>query len=820
MCWWTRFQGILIPSHKISALAADLRQDVRFAGRQLLQSPTFLITTAMLLALGIGVNAAIFTLLNSVVLHSLPLPHSDRIAVLLEEMPGGGNSPPSWLDQKDFREQNHVFESLGAYDYNSSFLIGTGGETHRVIGGYVTPEYFSTLEVAPLAGRLFDGHDAQPGSNPVALVREDFWRGELNSDPNVIGREIRLNGLRSKIVGVLPQSVRFPFDATVVWSPLVPKANEASFRGFHGFPLVGRLKPGVTTAQAVADLSAIMKRLSSAYPNEDADRVHVKLYPLQRWTVGQTANRLLVLQFAAFAVFLMTCANISSLLLTRHAGRRREFALRAALGASSFRQMRQHLVESLVLAVIGCTLGVALAYAGVQFLLNLYGTALPRASEVHVDANLVLFTIGVTFAGAIAFGLTTTIHARSLQIDAELREGGRTGGSRKGALARSVLVVAQVACAVTLMAGATELIRSFQTLTSVDAGFQTANLLTMRVSLPEAQYTNGQLVSGFFTNVLGRVGALPQVKSAASINLLPIQQSGYNGSISVPGLPQPPASFIVEYRWISGDYFRTMGIPLTRGRTFLPEETAGKQPAVIINESLARGLWGDRDPIGWPLDNSATPQRVVGITRDIRESALEAPPRPVMYIALASRQAAQIEQSLVLRSSVPAATLTTLIAREIRAVDSQAAVYRVKPMEEVLADSVGYSRITTTLLGLLASLALVLAAFGLYSVLSFAVQERMREFAIRMAVGAKPAHVVGMVFGQSMGIVGIGLALGLGGVWMVTEVLPNVLYGVHTMDEGSLLVALGVLAASAALALAVPAWRATRVDPILLLRQD
>ena len=375
---------------------ADFFQDLHFTLRQLAHAPSFVVTTTLLLALGIGVNAAIFTLLNSVVLHSLPLPHPDRIAVMLEEMPGGGTSPPSWLDQKDFREQNHVFESLAAYAYASSFLLETGGETRRVIGGYVTPDYFPTLEVTPIMGRLFDASDAEPGNNAVALVREDFWRNELNSDPNAIGREIQLNGQNSKIIGVLPQSFRFPFDTTVVWSPLIPKPFEATGRGFHGFPMIGRLRPGVTVEQATADLSAIMKRLSTAYPTDDAERVHVLLYPLQRWSVGQTANRLLVLQCAAFAVFLMTCANVSSLLLTRYAGRRREFALRAALGASSLRQVRQHLVENLVLAGIGCILGIAFAYEGVTFLLHLYGTTLPRAGEIRVDAHLVLFTVGVT----------------------------------------------------------------------------------------------------------------------------------------------------------------------------------------------------------------------------------------------------------------------------------------------------------------------------------------------------------------------------------------------------------------------------------------
>jgi predicted permease len=798
----------------------DFAQDLRFTLRQFAHAPSFVVTTTLLLGLGIGVNAAIFTLLNSVVLHSLPLPHPDRLVVMLEEMAGGGDSPPSWLDLKDFREQNHVFESVAAYAYDAGFLLGTDGETRRVIGGYVTPDYFPTLEVAPVMGRLFDAHDAEPGNNAVALVREDFWRNDLNADPMVIGREVELNGQKAKIIGVLPRSFRFPFDTTVVWSPLIPKPNEAGSRGFHGFPMIGRLRPGVTVKQATVELSAIMKRLSTAYPDADPERVNVLLFPLQRWSVGQSANRLVVLQCAAFAIFLMTCANVSSLLLTRYAGRRREFALRAALGASSMRQMRQHLTESLLLAGIGCALGIAIAYEGVAFLLRLYGTTLPRAGEIHVDGRLALFTIGVTLAGAIVFGLTTALHSRSRQLDMELREGGRSAGSRPGAFARKFLVAAQVASAVTLMAGASELIRTFQALTSVDAGFRPDDLLTMRISLPEKQYTKPRQVSNFFDRVVNLVSALPQVKAAATINLLPLQQSGYNGGISVPGLPLPPKSLVVEYRWIDGDFFRVMGIPLLRGRTFLPEEATGERPNAIINEALAWVLWGEKDPINWPIDTSVNPARVVGVARDTRESELEHPARPAMYFPLASRSAAQTEESLVVRSSIPPATLASLIRSTVRGVDSQAAIYRVKPMREVVEDSVGYARITATLLSLMASLALVLAAFGLYGVLSFAVEERMREFAIRTAVGAKPAQLVGLVFGQSLGIVGIGLAFGLAGVWMVTQVLPNVLYGVHRVDAASLVVSLGVLTAAAMLAIAVPAWRATRVDPILMLRQD
>jgi putative ABC transport system permease protein len=796
-------------------------QDARFTVRQLIRVPGFTITTVLLLALGIGVNAAIFTLLNSVVLHSLPLPNADRLAVLLEEMPGGGSSPPSWLDQKDFREQNHVFDSMAAFSYGSSFLLKTSNQTSRVIGGYVTPDYFTTLDVKPVTGRTFDPSESRAGSDSVVLVREDFWRTNLNADPAILGKEIEVNGRKCQVVGMLPATFRFPWDEAVVWAPLVPPQNAAVNRGFHGYPLVGRLKPGVSIDQARLELAGIMKRMSQAYPDADTDRVNVHLNPLQRWNLGQTGDRLLVLQCAAFAVFLMTCANVSSLLLARYSGRRREFALRAALGASAFRQARQHLTESLLLAAVGCLAGAGVAYGGVRFLLHLYGTTLPRTSEIGVDAHLVWFTIGVAMAGAVAFGLTTALHGRASGLEMAMREGGHSAGSHKGATARKVLVAAQVACAVTLVSGAAELIRGFDRLTSVRTGIETENLLTMRVTLPESKYITGKAATEFLSNLMTRLNATPGVASAAVINMLPLQQWGYNGGINVPGLPPPPSSFATEFRWVMGDYLKTMGIPLVRGRNFLPEELSGQRNAVIINQTLARTLWGDRDPIGWSIGSKGPDGSiVVGVAQDVRQSGLDRPPGSELLIPLPQRSQPITEQSIVVRSNLSAAVLAPLIRKEIADIDSEVALYRVKPMQQVLADSVGYARITTTLLSLFAALALVLAAFGLYGVMSYVVRERTREFAIRVAIGANPGQLIGMVVRQSLMMVGIGLVAGIAGVAAVTKVLPNLLTGVRQVDIASLAASVGVLAASAIVALLAPTWRATHVDPILTLRDD
>ncbi len=793
-------------------------QDTRYTLRQLRNAPGFTVTVVLLLALGIGVNASIFTLLNRIVLHSLPLPDPDRLVIILERLPGGGDSPPSWLDQRDLREQNHVLESVGAFAYNGSFLLRSGDETRHVIGAAVTPDYFSTMGVEPIAGRLFGHSEAQAGHDNVALLRADFWRSDFGSDPNILGKTIELNGAKCTIIGLLPASFRFPKDNAVVWMPLVPSALQARERGWHGFPLIGRLKHGVTLQQAHVDLDAIMQRLARQCSG-DTDRTAVLFYPLQEWTVGQTSHRLSVLQCAALAIFLMACANVSSLLLARYSARRREFAMRSALGASAGRQIRQHLTESLILAGIGCLASIAVAWGGVRFLLHLYGPSLPRAGEVRPDFILVLFTIGLTIAGAIVFGIATALQSSSAEIESTLRESGRAAGSRKNAFIRKFLVAVQLACAVTLVCGAVELTRTFQNMMRVDPGVKVSNLLTMHVSLPETQYTSAAPTAKFFEHAVDRLNRLPGVESAASINMLPVEEAGCNGDVEVPGLPPHSSSFFAEFRWITGDYFRAMGIPLIRGRNFLPEELAGKTQAAIINETMARTLWHDRDPIGWKIKMGGT-FTVVGIARDVRQTGLSYPARSEMYMTLPTFDEPLTEQSIVLRSTVAEDRLLPSIRRAIRGIEPNAAVFRVKTMHEVLADSVSYTRMTATLLFLFAVLALCIAAFGLYGVMSYVVGERMREFAIRLAVGAKPLQLVRMVLGQSIATLGVGLLLGLGGVALMSRLLTGLLFGVRAIDVSSMAISLLVLSGAALLGLIGPALKAIHVDPIDALREE
>ena len=431
----------------------SLVQDLRVELRQLRRSRGFTVTVISILALGIGVNAAVFTLLNAVVLRPLPLPHPEQLVYLLEQHASGCCSPPSWLDQQDIREQQHSFQSLAAYDYGSSFLFSTQDQTRHLTGGYVTPDYFSTLGVRPVIGRIFTSSESQSGRDNVVLLREDFWRSQLAGDPDILQKTILVNGRKCNVIGILPAWFKFPGDWNdpVIWTPLVPTKVQATERGWHGFPMVGRLKAGVSLSAARQDLKAIMWRLSHQY-QDDKDRTGA-MFSFESWEVESVKSRLLVLQFAALAVFLMTCANVSSLLLARYSTRRREFAVRAALGASRLRQIRQHLTEAVLLALIGSTIGVGVAWVGVKLLLLLYQNTMPRTSTISIDWRLLLFMAGVTLTGAIVFGLTTAFHENANQLERSLRENTRSGGGRSNMRSRQVLVVAQMACALALLAG-------------------------------------------------------------------------------------------------------------------------------------------------------------------------------------------------------------------------------------------------------------------------------------------------------------------------------------------------------------------------------
>ena len=797
----------------------NFRQDVKVALRQLAKNPGFAISAVLLLALGIGLNAAIFTIINSVVLRSLPLPEPERLAIVAERQ-GKFQTPPSWPDQRDLREANRVFQSTAGFTRGSSFIVRLGDGARSVKGSYVTPDYFATLGVQPIAGRVFDFSEAQAARNSVALLREDFWHSALNGDPAVLERTLVINGTTCNVIGILPSRFRFPSDETVIWMPLVPTAQEAN-RGWHNFPMIGRLKPGITIAQAQADLESIMRRLRREYPDTNRGRSAL-VVPFQSWNMDSgIRRRLFVLQIAALILFFMACANVSGLLLARYSSRRLEFAVRAALGASRLRQTAQHVTESLLLTGLGCIAAVAVAWAGVRSLLWLYQDQMPRAPEITPDWRLVATVVLVALAGALVIGLATAFHDRTKELQTGIHEGGRSTGSRSTALARRMLVVFQVACAVALLGGAGEILQSFWTLLHINVGIDRAHLLTMRVELPSTKYNDGSQIGRFFDDAATRVRALPGVTAAAAINLLPVAEWGFNGNVNVEGLPAEHPGFFAEYRWVTQDYFRTMHIPLARGRLFSPEEISGNRSAAIINESMARALWGEKDPLGAHI-RFLSPAwiTVVGITRDVRQSGVEVPPSPELFLPARSYSAPFSSWSIVVRSSLSPESLMPAIHHAISSHEQDAVISHVRTMEDVVYDSISYQRIVAALLVCFAILALTLAALGIYGIVSYVVAARTPELAIRTALGSTPTALVVLVARQGIGLIAAGLALGFAAMIPVSSLLADFLYGVHRLNVPVFGTVLGILFMVGGAAVLAPAIRSARIDPIRALRQE
>lgn len=802
-------------------------RDIRYAIRQLRQSLGFSVPLVLLLALGIGVNVAIFTFLNTIVLASLPLPDADRLVLFMDRHADAGSSPPSWLDQRDFREQNHVLESVGAFSFVNSVLCQIDQQSFRIGGSSVTPDYFKTLAVRPIAGRLFSPTEGQAGQDNVAVIREDFWHSQFASDPGILGKTISINGMKRTIIGILPRSVSFPTEDSLLWIPLVPTAAQRADRSWHGFPLVGRLKPGVTLAQARSDLDAIMLRMSREYPKDEADRTAVVIYSLREWTVGQIRDRLLLLQYAAIAIFLMACANVSSLVLARQSRRRREFALRAALGASRLQLIGQRMAEAFVLTAAGGFCSAAVAWIIVRLLVKLYGSSLPRIGEIGVDYRLVCFAFVVIVVTTLLLGFTSSLHENPMQIESTLREGKDALGNRFSTQLRKLLIAVQIACALTLVGASFELLQSFRNLMSVHSGIDATHLLTLHITLPEQQYQDAHRCDRFFSSLTENVSALPGIQSAATINLLPIQSTGYNGDVEVSGLPPHSSGFFAEYRWVTGDYFRTMRIPIVGGRNFTEQNIRGAGHPVIINQAMAHALWGNQNPLGWTLQlkesaalNGLT-YTVVGIAGDVHQSGLEIPARPEMEFPLATTPVSMTKEVMVIRSAMDDSAVLAAVRRETRKLDSAAAISNVHPMDEVLGGSfaVQYARVLSSLLSGFSFIALFIAAFGLYGITSYLVAERLRELAIRLAVGASRMQIISTILRQGVSMLIAGAVAGIIGVFSSARLFESALFGVGGVPVAALCTALLALTGAALIGMTYPVLRATRVDPIQILRQ-
>ena len=801
-------------------------KDIRFGLRTLVRNPATTLLAMLTLALGIGANSAIFSVVNRVLLDPLPYPQPDELVMLVESAPALGFprfsvSPPNF---EDFRRQNRSFEHLIAYGRERFNL--TGREQPEVIlGASVSPDFFQMLRVDPSPGRGFRQEEGRPGQARVAVLSHGLWQRLFGGDPKIAGRPVTLNGESYTVVGVAPRGFELP-RRTEIWVPLaLDLANEN--RGGHYLGAIGRLKRGVSLEKAETEMIGIASRLEKQYPDSNS-KWTVDLIPMKEIVVEDIRPVLMILLVAVAFVLLIACANVANLLLARVASRERELAVRAALGASRGRLVRQMLVETALLFVAGGLLGLLLAHWGVKALVALDPEGIPRAREIGVDGRVLAFTFLVSLATGVLFGLVPALSATGRRLYEALKEGGRAmAGGVHGRLVRNLLVGFEVAVALVLLVCAGLLIQSFARLSRVDPGFRPQGVLTARISIPESKYPDEERQALFYGRLLERLAAIPGVEGAASIYPLPLGGSNMILSFVVEGRPVPPPAEApnTNVRMVSPDYFRVMGIPVVQGRAFEPRDRTGAEEVVIVNQTLAARIWPGQSPLGKRFtfgdpEDSEDPgwRTVVGVVGDVRHDTLDQEKASEAYWPQA--QGPSTDTALVLRTSGDPVQLAGPLRAAVRELDRDLPLERIEPMEQVVSEALAQSRFKTLLLGLFAALALGLAAVGVYGVVSYSVAQRTHEMGIRLALGARPGQVQRMVLLQGMRVVLISSAIGIAAALFATRFLREQVYGVSATDPATFAIVPLVLLAVALLANWVPALRATRVDPLEALRYE
>ncbi|HKV35468.1 MAG TPA: ABC transporter permease [Pyrinomonadaceae bacterium] len=806
-----------------------LTRDLQYALRSLLKRPGLTAIALITLALGIGVNTAIFSAVDSVLLRPLPFKEPERVMAVWEHTPHLGIARNEFAPANyfDLRSQNQVFEDAGAFGQLSVNLTDAG-EPEQLEGQLVTANVFTLLGVAPALGRTFASDEDQIGREHVAVLSDALWRRRFNSDPGIINRNVTLNGESFTVIGVMPANFFFPEREVELWTPWAMEPGQAEGRGDHYFRLVARLKPGVTREQANAEAESIAARLAGEYPKTN-EGLGFLVNSFHQDYVGDLRRPMLILFAAVGFVLLIACANVANLLLAQATTRRREIAIRMALGARRWAIARQLLTESLLLASAGGLLGVLAAIWGVEALAKLLPESLSKLQTISVDSRVFLFTIGVTLLTAIAFGVVPALHATRANPGEALGETGRDlSGGVSGRYLRRVLVIAEVALAVVLLAGAGLLIRSFNRLRQVDLGFKPDNLLTMRMVLPLPKYQKAEMRRAFYDELLRRINEIPGVESAGINTRLPLSTSGMKFSFSVEGRTMPSDSNLpfAVYRVVNPDYFRAMGIPLQRGRVFDTRDTADSTPALIVNRRLAEQFWPGEDPTGkrlkiGPADSPNPWATVIGVVGDVRQTGLYGDQLAELYAPYAQeRRSWMSPRDLVVRTRGDAASLAGAVREAVWAVDKDQPVSNVRTMDQVLAAAISRERFQMLLLSLFATLALVLACVGLYGVISYAVAQRTHEIGVRMALGAQSRDVLRLVIRQGMVLTFSGLLLGIAGGLAVTRVMTDLLFGVTSTDAVTFLSVGGLLLLVSFLACYIPARRATKVDPLIALRYE
>ena len=803
-----------------------LFQDIRYGLRSLLKKPGFTLTAVIALALGIGANTAIFSVINGVLLRSLAYAEPERIVMLWEtNAMGGGNlqnvvSPANFLD---WQRQATSFEHMAAVWDLAANLTGGTGDPEEIKGQFVSHEFFSVLGVQPVLGRAFTAEEDKPGNNLEIILSHQLWETRFGSDPQVIGKQATMNGRQRTIVGVMPAGFHFLDNQVKAWMPLAldPAINYRETSG-RFLRAVARLKPGVSVKQAQAELTGIAKQLERAFPSKNTGW-GVNVVPMHEQIVGEIRPILIVLLAAVAFVLLIACANVANLLLSRAAARQKELALRAALGAGRMRLIRQMLTESVLLGVMGGIVGVLLAVWGIRLLIAFGPDNIPRLNEITIDLRVLVFTFAVSLVTGVLFGLVPALQSSRPDLNDALKEGGRGSTSGRTGTLRSAFVIAEVSLALVLLVGAGLMIRSFARLQSVTTGFQAAHVLTMRAQLPGKKYPEPHQIVDFFKQAQERIATIPGVEAVGAISYLPLTGGlASRDAFKIPGQPPPAPGQEpgVEVRVVTPTYFQAMGIPLLKGR-LLNERDVKETRVLLINETMAKRYFPNTDPVGKQLEvmwDGSGPDEIVGVVGDIREGALNKEPEPAIYWSHAREPYSGM--AFVIRANGDAARLSTAVQKQIRSLDPEQPVADVRTMDQVISRSIARPRFNTLLLSIFAGVALLLASVGLYGVMNYSATQRTHEVGIRMALGATRTDIMRLVVGNGMTLTLIGIGIGVVASLMLTRVMTSLLFGVTATDIPTFLGVSAVLATVALIANYIPARRATRVDPVIALRYE
>jgi putative ABC transport system permease protein len=815
-----------------------LIKDLRYGVRGLLKRPGFTIVAIITLALGIGANTAIFSVVNAVVLRPLPYAEPDRLMTLWETMPGSDRRSVAPGNFVDLRTQNKTFQDMAAMFY-ANFNLTSDGEPDRIDGATITSNLMSVLGASAQLGRTFQADDDEHQDRSVVLISDGLWKRRFAADKNIIGRTITLDETPHTIVGVMSRGFQYPARSDLwvlgrnrgaVPTSLiaqVPTNDWVHERDAHFVSVIGRLRPGVTVSRAQSDIASITQRLEQDYPKTNSG-LGSNVVPLHAQVVGDVRGMLFILLGAVGFVLLIACNNVANLMLARASQRDREIAIRTAVGASRLRLIRQLLTESLLLSIVGGLAGLIVSIWAVDLFVKLSPGDIPRLSEASVDLRLLGFTLLVSLVTGVGFGLLPAFQATRTNLNTSLKEGGTKsseGRQRRGA--RNILVVTEIALAQVLLVGAALLAISYVRVTQIDPGFNPDRVLTAKIAPSRKTYPDPKSRSAFYTTVLEHLQSLPGVESAGMVMSLPLTGSSMNRGFRVEGRPEPKAdeNVTMDFQIVSPGYFSTLQIPIKHGRGLTAADTESSERVIVINSAMARQYWPNEDPVGKRLavgesSKDTSWRTIVGVVSDNRHASLSEPPVPTAFIAYRQDLESWPRMGFVIKAKSDALSLTSAVRKELASIDRAQPVYAIEPMTNLLSTSVAQRRFIMLLLGSLSAIALTLAMVGVYGVISFSVSERTQEIGIRMALGAQAADVLKMVLGQGMSVTLIGIAIGLGAAFGLTRLLASLLFQVSPTDVRTFSVVAVVLGVVAFLACYIPARRATKVDPLVALRYE